>query len=96
METHIPFDLLQGLVDVPGSSRSPSRSALEERERLHALSSVLHPHVGIDRPHWDVREHDDPACCSSATLVTLQPVDLLSTEQAESAGFQIHGVPRDR
>ena len=90
MKCDVPLDLLHRLVDV-AVEHGHGAKALEVGERLRAVVRPPSP-VRVHRPQRDVREHDDRRVAAQSLHVILEPFELVVTEGAKPARFEVEDV----
>src|SRR6266481_555361 len=86
----ISLDLLHGLVNMPVENGNRAE-LLQIRESLRTVFGSPTP-FRVDRPQWDVRKDDNRGAGLEMLDVIFKPLELLVSQRAEPAGFQVHDI----
>src|ERR1700722_15389748 len=90
MEGDVAFHLLHDLVNV-SVQHGDGTEFFEICESLGAVFGAPTP-VRIYGPQWDVRKDHDWRAGFEVLYVIFEPLELIVSQRAKSAGFQIHHV----
>src|SRR6266481_9265281 len=90
MERDVAFHLLNDLVDMTIEDAHGTKT-LEVSQSLLAVVGPPTP-LGINRPKRDMGKKDDGRAVGAALQIIFQPFQLVVSENAKSAFFDIHDV----